>query len=115
VGVPRIAPSLVSVRPAGRTPHANDQLKGVIPPVVLSVREYATPTNPAGRAEEGITIEGGVTGEIVRVNAAVAVAPALSATRSVKLKTPAEVGHPLITPSESPRPPGSAPDASDNL
>jgi hypothetical protein len=115
VGVPLITPvEAFRLNPAGRVPAETDQLYGVVPPVAVIVWLYAVPTVPAG---SGLAVEivGAATGLTVREKAFVAVPPPV--TWTVKLKAPAVVGVPPITPVEAFRlsPAGSAPAEIDQL
>src|SRR5665213_1980892 len=58
VGVPAICPLLVSARPGGNDPEANDHVNGVDPPVASRDAAYLAPTLAAGR-EAVVTATGG--------------------------------------------------------
>src|SRR5262245_27304923 len=101
VSVPVNTPSLLSVNPAGRPPPVLGdtttlQVYGGVPPDAASVCEYGTFSAAAGSGEVVVIIKGA--GLIVSAKLLVAVMPALSATRTLKLKVPAFVGVPLKTP-----------------
>ena len=98
VGVPLTSPVLVSVRPAGRVPSANDQLYGAVPPVAARVWEYGTPTWPIGKEVVRIVIAAGAI-VMNKVEVAVAAGDAESVTLNViGLLETAAVGVPLIVP-----------------
>ena len=80
--------------PAGRPPALTDHAYGPVPPLAVSVSEYAAPTSPAGGA--GKLSDGP---EIMVSDVAwVAVWPLASVTLTVKLDVPAAVGVPDSTP-----------------
>jgi hypothetical protein len=98
VGVPEIVlPD--RLKPAGRDPLAIDHVYGGVPPVALSVCEYATPTVP-GPNDEVVMTRGGTigAGSIVMDRDLEAVPVLLSVTCTVNVAVPAAAGVPLITP-----------------
>src|SRR5437879_2874501 len=101
-------PTVPRVIPGGRLPAAIvHALKGATPPLAASVWEYAMPTVPAGK--DAVSIDRLPLAFIVTLNALVADAEALSATRTVKLNVPGDVGAPLIPPvADSVSPGGNA-------
>jgi hypothetical protein len=115
VGVPEIVPVVAdSVSPAGSAPELRLQLYGAVPPVAVSVVEYAVPVCPEGT--ELVEIWTGVTAAAtVRLNDCVAVCAVgvvESVTLAVKLNEPDVVGVPEIVPVAelSVSPAGSAPE-----
>ena len=115
VGVPAITPvPAFSVSPAGSVPLASDHVYGGIPPLAVSVVEYATPCVPPGRAVVVIDTAGGAATTMLSALVALC-APAV--TRAVMLNVPDAVGVPEITPVPAVRvmPAGSAPLAIDQL
>jgi hypothetical protein len=111
LGVPDIvAPERLN--PAGSDPFATDQVYGGIPPLALSVCEYATPTMPAGIGGVVILKAGAV---MTIDSAAVADPDALSVTFTLKLEEPAVVGLPEIVPPARLSPAGRDPLATDHV
>ena len=111
VGVPEITPWGDSKSPFGNA-DTLDKLHtyGGVPPLAVSVCEYAVPTRPAGKPV--LVITKGTTTFIPKLTLAVAGATGSeSCTRTVKLLVPACVGVPEITPVDLFRvsPPGSEP------
>lgn len=99
VGVPLMTPAEERVRPAGSVPADVVHVNGVVPPVAVSVCEYAAFTVPFGRL--AVVIDGADDAAaivIVRLAAAVNWGELESATCAVKLNVPAWVGVPLIVP-----------------
>ncbi len=93
-GVPDSVPSGLRVKPGGSDPVA-DQVNGGVPLLAVNVNPvYAVPSTPFGGWPEVML----GAGAIVIEKSAVAVTPAESVTCAVKVKTPAEVGVPLIAP-----------------
>jgi len=95
-GVPLITPAVVKVKPAGSAPAATDHVCGGVPPVAAKVWEYDVPTVAAGKGAT-VVIENG-DGVTVIESDFDAAWEAASATWTVKIKIPAVVGNPLITP-----------------
>ena len=94
MGVPVIAPVLLSrLSPVGSVP-ATDQVGVPVPPLLATVWEYPEPTTPLGN--EFVVIVNG--GAIVIENPLVVVAPTPSVTLMVKLGVPAVDGVPESTP-----------------
>ena len=71
VGVPLIVPALLKLRPAGNAPDAIVQEYGIVPPVAVSVNEYAFPTMPFG-TEAVVIVSGGALAFMVMDNGFVA-------------------------------------------
>ena len=114
VGVPLNTPLLLKVNPPGKVPALTVQLYGSVPPEAVSVCEYETPTVPVGNGE--LVVIANAAGLIVNAKLLVADLPALSASRTLKLKLPAFVGVPLKTPVLlKPSPPGNVPELSDQV
>ena len=112
VGVPEIAPLELSDKPAGKVPPARDQVYGGVPPDAVRVWLYATPASAPARVVTLIVTPGAT---VMEKSFAVE-APAVSATRPVKVKIPAAAGVPLIAPAAlNDRPAGSAPAATDQV
>jgi len=65
-GVPWITPVLPRLRPPGKVPPLTLQVYGVLPPVAVSVAEYAVPTVPAVKLE--VVICNGKTTSVVVVD-----------------------------------------------
>ena len=108
VGVPLSKPaSTLSVKlvPGGRVPLTKDQVYGVVPPLAMVARLIDAPTVPGDSGEAVVMTKGT---EMVTVYArplppgspknSFAFAPQRSRARIAKLKVPAVVGVPLITP-----------------
>jgi hypothetical protein len=107
-GVPLINPALDNVKPAGSVPEVIVQLYGAVPPAAVSVWEYGVRFTPVGRGD-AVVIASCIA--IDNVLDAVCTGVPLSATCTIKLRFPALVGVPLITPElDSVRPAGKAPD-----
>ena len=104
VGVP-LTMQPDSERPAGREP-VIEQAYGVVPPAAVIEALYAIPTVPLGRTL--VRLRGEL---MVMDTAAVAAAPGLSFTWTVKFDVPCAVGVPEITPvdGEMERPAGRDP------
>ena len=103
VGVPLIAPvAAFSESPAGKLPAETVNVYEPLPPVALTVGEYAVPSAPLGRVA-GFTV---IAALIVTLYARAPVAPRPSVAVMVKLEVAAVVGVPEIAPvaafSESP-------------
>ncbi len=112
VGVPLMVPVLVfKLSPVGSDPIVIVQLRGAVPPVASNVVEYEVPVDPPGADEVVIDNAGVITIE----SALVAVAPASSVARTVKLNVPDADAVPLMlpVPEFKVRPPGSTPEARD--
>jgi len=112
VGIPLMVPVLAfKLSPLGSDPVVIAQLSGGMPPVAINDVEYKLPVDPPGAEEvvidkaEAITIE----------SALVAVAPAPSVARTVKLNVPDADAVPVMVPVPEfkVRPAGSAPEARD--
>src|SRR5579872_2103275 len=83
VGVPESTPvEALSVIPAGSVPLLTDQVYGAVPPLTVSVNEYAAPTSPDGGAV------GPGAGDVVtaRVIEVVAMPPFASITLTVNVE-----------------------------
>ena len=114
VGVPLITPVVAfRFRPAGRKLCDIDHEKGVVPPAVAIVVEYAVAAVAGGSVVVVIVSAVAMVIERSRVTAA----PALSATRTVKLETPFVEGVPVITPVAATmlRPVGNVPAVTDHV
>lgn len=61
VGVPLRTPADDSVTPAGSEPATTAKVYGAIPPLAVTVCEYALPTPPTGRLAGAMTMAGGAT------------------------------------------------------
>ena len=100
VGVPVIAPALESVRPAGRAPLVIAKVYGPVPPLAVTVCEYAVPTAGAGSVLGETVTVGALTVkeyELVPLNGAPAPVEE-SVALMLKLKGPPAVGVPLSKP-----------------
>jgi hypothetical protein len=95
VGVPLITPPALSVKPPGNEPVEIVHVFPPLPPVAVSVWEYAVPKVPPG--SDPVVIASGA-GLIVTTYACESVEPSLSVIFTLKLKLPAAVGVPLIVP-----------------
>ena len=105
--VPLMVPAVLRVSPGGRAPEMRDHEYGGDPPDAASAWEYATPTVPAGSDAVVIPKAGGL---MVIDKPAVAVADALSVTRTVKLLVPAAPGVPdMVPPAARLNPAGNVP------
>jgi hypothetical protein len=108
VGVPLIAPLPLSDNPAGKLPVVTLHVYGGVPPLPLSIAEYAAPAMPSGKL---VVVTESVAGAIVIDNCFVAVCDAPSVTRTVNVAFPAAVGVPVMTPFPfSDNPAGKLPD-----
>ena len=108
VGVPVIAPvAAFSDTPAGKLPAETLNVYEPVPPVALTVCEYATPTVPFGNVA-GLTV---IAALMVTAYARAPVAPRPSVAVTVKLEVAAVVGVPVMTPlaAFSDRPAGKPP------
>ena len=95
VGVPVIAPvPAFNERPAGKLPTETLNVYEPVPPVALTVCEYAVPTLPLGRVA-GFTA---IAGLMVTAYACEPVAPKPSVAVMVKFDVAAVVGVPVIAP-----------------
>jgi hypothetical protein len=113
VGVPVIAPVVAfSVSPAGNEPTETLKVYGAVPPLAVTVCEYAVPAIGAGSVVGATTTVGAFT---VKLNACVPLNGELvpveeSVALMVKLKLPPAVAVPERTPAlESVKPAGSDP------
>ena len=116
-GVPLIKPvDAFSAKPVGNDPAVKAQVYGAVPPVTVSVWEYATPTWPFAR---DVVAMPRVDGSMVRLNCCVAVCAGEleSVTRNVIEAGSVNCGVPLIWPEEESnvRPPGNRPEEIDQL
>jgi hypothetical protein len=96
VGVPEIVPPEYSVSPFGRLPLANDHVKGAVP-VASSGALYAVPVFPSGSV--AVVMAGATAEEVTVIDNTFVSLPTLLVAFTVKLKSPAVVGVPDITPS----------------
>jgi hypothetical protein len=113
VGMPLISPvPAVSPMPAGKFPPDTDHVNGPVPPLRATTVEYVIPTVPPVSVVVLMVSRGATTIDRPGDNA---VAPTLSATRTIKLKVPSVDGVPLMTPVPEVRlkPVGIAPDITD--
>ena len=99
--------------PAGRLPLLTDHAYGPVPPLTISVSEYAVFTSPnggAGKLRAGAAM-------MISVVAWVALCPLASVTLIVKLDVPTAVGVPDRVPVDEPRviPAGSVPLLTDQV
>jgi hypothetical protein len=112
VGVPLIVPPLLKLRPAGNAPDVSVHEYGTVPPIAVSVDEYAVPTIPPGK-EAVVIVSGSTLAITLMENGLVAFCTGAeeSVTCTVKSDWPAVVGVPLMVPSLLKlRPAGNAPD-----
>jgi hypothetical protein len=113
VGMPLISP-VPGVRPmpAGRFPPDTDHVNGPVPPLREMTVENVVPTVPPVSVVVLIVSRGATTIDRPGDNA---VAPTLSATRTIKLKVPSVDGVPLMMPVPAVRfnPAGIVPDITD--
>jgi hypothetical protein len=108
VGVPEIAPALLSVRPAGSAPALIDHAYGVAPPAARIVAEYDVPTRAL--AIDVVLTDRGALTTIAKAAVAVrGVGLVESVTCTVKLEVPVAVGVPEIVAPLRLNPAGSAP------
>ena len=94
--------------PAGSAPTLTEYTYGGVPPPAVQLPLYATPTCAAGRLHANVSCAA-ATAILV---ACIAVADALSVTRTVNEIVPAVVGEPVTAPVDElivPNPAGSAP------
>jgi hypothetical protein len=68
VGVPEMTPLVLRVNPAGKVPETIVQVYGAVPPLAVSVWEYAAPTVPPVNVLVVILIVG-LTGLLPLINA----------------------------------------------
>ena len=114
VGVPLIRPvDAFNARPLGSVPEVSDHVYGVVPPVAVSVCEYAVPACPFGSDNFVIVKTVGVIVS-VRLTFVVCAGELESVTLNVSgVALIAAVGVPLIKPDEfSVKPPGNVPEVS---
>ena len=100
VGVPDRLPDELPVRPPGKPENAN--VYPAVPPVAVSVPEYAAPTEPFGRVPPMVSGAGAMT----TVNVWLTCALVLSVAVTVTEKVPAAVGVPVTEPAAKERPSG---------
>ena len=95
------------LRPCGKRPVAIDHVKGAVPPLLATAREYGVPSEPPGNDVVEIVSACAT----VIVSGFVEVEPTLSVARMVKPGAPAVVGVPVMAPLAELRlsPPGSDP------
>jgi hypothetical protein len=117
VGIPAIEPAEDMERPGGNVPAVSDQKYGEVPPVAAKVREYGTPTAPAGKGDE-LDIPSEL---MARVNVWLVVAEVESVTVTVNVEVTAAaarvpeiqvvaVGTAPAGPQPRERPAGNAPE-----
>jgi len=114
-GLPVTEPPLgLRVNPAGIDPLSIDHVYGGSPPVAASGAEYATPQLAGGRDDSVVIVRPAVT---LTVKDRVAFADSPSDTCIVKLKSPAAVGLPVMSPLDgfNARPGGNDPVVIDQL
>ena len=110
-GVPEKPPlEASSAMPDGRVPET-DHVKGGVPPEALADELYGCPTVAEPAGQDAMTSPA----MMVIEKFAEAVMDALSVTLRVKANDPGDAGVPDICPPASERPPGRAPDATDQL
>lgn len=103
-----MTPAAESVTPAGSAPEVSTYVYGAVPPEAVSVRERATPEEPAVSVA-GLTVIGAHTTSVTLALAEHPENPLVALT--VNVKEPAAVGVPERTPApESARPVGRAED-----
>lgn len=96
--MPEMVPAFASRdNPAGNTPSVMDQMYGFVPSEAASVVVYVPPTVPFGKVGAVVIVGPAM---IASDMGSVAVPPALSVARTVKLAVPKAVdpGVPLSTP-----------------
>ena len=96
VGVPLIRPVVgFRIKDAGSAPELMDHEYGLVPPLAVSVCEYAAPTVPLGR-DTVVTFK--ATGETIKEKSAETAELAESCTFMTIEDVPATVGVPVIVP-----------------
>jgi hypothetical protein len=103
VGVPVIAPFGSRDNPAGRLPEVTFHVYGGVPPLAVSVVQYATATMPSGRL---VVVLDRVAGATMIDNDLVTSCEPLSLTRTVNVELPTAAGVPVIAPFEASDNPG---------
>jgi hypothetical protein len=117
VGVPLIVPPGLKFRPAGNAPEVTVHEYGAVPPVAVSVVEYAIPTVPLGVAAVLMTTPFRGFTPMEKAACAVCGGVDVSETCTLKLNWPEAVGVPLITPLvlDNDNPDANVPDATVKL
>jgi hypothetical protein len=95
VGVPLMLPPALRFNPAGSAPLLTAQVYPPVPPLAVSVCEYADPTVPAGN---DVVVIVSVGAAIAMLSALDAVCLLLSVTVTVTLEVPVAAGVPLMLP-----------------